>query len=53
MWRTTLTQALAKQARHEEAREEAQRALELLRGGGDESLGPERAWLTEYLAEEP
>ncbi len=52
MWRTTLTQALAKQERHREARDEAGRALELLHDGDDESIGPERDWLTEYLAEE-
>lgn len=52
MWRTTLTQALAKQERHQEAREEAARALELFDGGDDEAIGPERDWLTEYLAEE-
>jgi len=52
MWRTTLTQALAKQARHHEARDEAARALELFHGGDEEVIGPERDWLTEYLAEE-
>ena len=51
MWRTTLAQALAGQERHEQARDEATRALELLRGGDDEAVGPERDWLTEYLAE--
>lgn len=52
MWRTTLTQALAKQGRRSEARDEAARALELMRDGDDESIGPERDWLTEFLAED-
>lgn len=52
MWRTTLTQALAGQGQHTEAREEAARALALFEGGGDEAIGPERDWLNAYLAEE-
>ena len=52
MWRTTLTQALAGQGKHAQAREEATEALVLLEGGDDEMVGPERDWLNEYLAQE-
>ena len=51
-WRTTLTQALAGQLQHAEARKEAERALALFEGGDDETVGPERDWLNAYLAEE-
>jgi hypothetical protein len=50
MWRTTLVQALVGQGRHDEAREEAQRARILLEPGDEEAVGPERTWLREYLA---